>query len=121
VTYEGWYVDDINITFTQPGTGVAGDETVPRTFALRQNAPNPFNPVTVISYQLPREVRVRIEVFDIAGKLVATLVDEDQTPGVKSVTWDGTNADGEKVASGVYMYRMSAGDHTSRKMMVLLK
>jgi len=64
---------------------------------------------------------VTIDVFNIAGKLVTTLVDEEQDAGVKAVTWDGINAAGEKVASGIYMYRMHAGDHASRKMMVLLK
>ena len=121
VTEEGWYVDDVNITSTLTQTSVPDGEEIPRTFALRQNAPNPFNPVTVIQYQLPREAHVTIDVLSIAGKLVATLVDEEQDAGVKAVTWDGTSATGEKVASGIYMYRMQAGDHTSRKMMVLLK
>ncbi|MCK4410559.1 MAG: immune inhibitor A, partial [Candidatus Eisenbacteria sp.] len=121
VTEEGWYIDDINLTSTSAQTSVPEGEDVPRTFALRQNVPNPFNPVTVIQYQLPSEAHVTIDVFNIAGKLVATLVDEEQDAGVKAVTWDGTNATGEKVASGIYMYRMQAGDHASRKMMVLLK
>ena len=121
VTEEGWYVDDINITSTLPQTSVPEDEEIPRTFALRQNVPNPFNPVTVIQYQLPSEAHVTIDVFNIAGKLVTTLVNEEQDAGVKVVTWDGRNGAGEKVASGIYMYRMQAGDHTSRKMMVLLK
>lgn len=121
VQEEGWYVDDIDLTSTGAQTSVPEDEEVPRTFALRQNVPNPFNPVTVIQYQLPSEARVKIDVFNIAGRLVTTLVDEEQDAGVKAVTWDGTNAEGEKVASGIYMYRMQAGEHMSRKMMVLLK
>jgi hypothetical protein len=121
VTYEGWYVDDINITSTLPQTGVSEGDEVPRTFALRQNAPNPFNPITTIAYQLPSDAHVKIDVFNIAGKLVRTLVNAEQEAGVKSVKWDGMNANGEKVASGIYMYRMEAGDFTSRKMMVLLK
>jgi len=121
VTEEGWYVDDINITSTLTQTSVPEDGEIPRTFALRQNVPNPFNPVTVIQYQLPSDAHVTIDVFNIAGKLVATLVNEEQDAGIKAVTWDGTNGAGEKVASGIYMYRMQAGDHSSRKMMVLLK
>ncbi len=121
VQEEGWYVDDIDLTSTGAQTSVPEDEEVPRAFALRQNVPNPFNPVTVIQYQLPSEAHVTIDVFNIAGRLVTTLVDETQDAGVKAVTWDGTNAAGEKVASGIYMYRMQAGDHASRKMMVLLK
>ena len=121
VTYEGWYVDDINITFTTPETTVPGDEVIPMEFALRQNAPNPFNPVTVIAYQLPHDAHVTIDVFNIAGRLVRTLVNETQPAGVKAVSWDGTNDTGEKVASGIYMYRMTADDYTSKRMMVLLK
>jgi hypothetical protein len=121
VQEEGWYVDDIDLTSTGAQTSVPEDEEVPRTFALRQNVPNPFNPVTMIQYQLPSEAHVRIDVFNIAGRLVTTLVDEAQDAGVKAVTWDGTSESGERVASGIYMYRMQAGDHTSRKMMVLLK
>jgi hypothetical protein len=121
VTEEGWYVDDINLTSTGSPTGVPGEEEIPRTFALRQNVPNPFNPVTKIAYDLPKDGHVKVDVFNIAGRHVTTLVDEHQTAGIKAVTWDGTNAAGEKVASGIYMYRLEAGEHTSRKMMVLLK
>jgi hypothetical protein len=121
VTEEGWYVDDINLTFTG-GSSDVGDELVgPRTFALRQNVPNPFNPITVIRYQLPQTADVRIDVFNIAGRLVKTIVDERQEAGYKEVAWDGRNEAGEKVASGVYMYRMEAGDYTSKRTMVLLK
>jgi flagellar hook assembly protein FlgD len=100
---------------------VVEDPVLPREFALRQNAPNPFNPVTVIQYELPEATRVRIDVFNLAGRLVKTIVDEGQQPGYKSVAWDGTNADGQKVASGVYLYRMQAGSYESEKTMVLLK
>lgn len=121
VTEEGWYVDDINMTSTSSPTGVDEQEDSPRVFALGQNSPNPFNPVTVIQYQLPRAEHVRIDVFNIAGKLVTTLINERQDAGRRSVTWNGTDSDGERVASGVYLYRMEAGEHVSRKAMVLLK
>jgi flagellar hook assembly protein FlgD len=90
-------------------------------FALRQNAPNPFNPVTFIEYELPEAAHVTIDVFNLAGRLVRTVVDETQEPGYKTVAWDGTNASGQKVASGVYLYRMKAGSYVSQKRMVLLK
>jgi hypothetical protein len=121
VTAEGWYIDDINLTSESPPTGVDGDDGLPRVFALGQNSPNPFNPVTVIEYQLPHPEHVRIDVFNIAGKLVTTLVDGPMDAGRKTVTWDGTDRDGQHVSSGVYLYRMEAGDHISRKAMVLLK
>jgi len=121
VTEEGWYFDDINLTFTGGSSGVGDDLVGPQTFALGQNVPNPFNPVTVIRYQLPHEADVRIDVFNVAGRLVRTIVDERQEAGYKEAAWDGTNDAGEKVASGVYMYRMEAGKYASKKMMVLLK
>ncbi len=121
VTYEGWYIDDINLTFDAGGTSGIEDGEVPAVFALRQNVPNPFNPVTAIEYQLPQAGHVRLDVYNVAGKLVTTLVDETQQPGLKSVTWDGTDAKGNKVASGVYLYRIEAGSDVAKKMMVLLK
>jgi hypothetical protein len=120
VTEEGWYVDDVSISCSA-STGVAGGETIPVTFELRQNAPNPFNPTTVISYMLPERGRVTVEVYNIAGRLVRTLVDEEQEPGLRSVTWDGTDDAGRGVASGVYLYRVDAGDHSAKRRMVLLK
>jgi len=120
VTEEGWYVDDIQITSTGGGTGV-DDPIVPMLFTLKQNAPNPFNPTTVIAYQLPQTADVTVEVYNIAGKLVRTLVDEEQDAGFRSVVWDGTNDEGMGVASGVYMYRLQAGDEVAQKRMVLLK
>ncbi len=121
VTEEGWYVDDIGLTFTTTGTGVSEDPTMPTSYALRQNVPNPFNPVTTIQYQLPVAGHVRIDVYNIAGRHVRTLVDEEQEPGYRNTVWDGTNQGGQKVASGVYMYRMQAGGQVSDKRMVLLK
>lgn len=121
VTEEGWYVDDVNLTFTGGSSGVDGDLSIPAMFALRQNVPNPFNPVTVIRYQLPHAADVRIDVFNVAGRLVKTILGEHQEAGYKEVAWDGTNNAGERVASGVYLYRMEAGDYTSKKTMVLLK
>ncbi len=120
ITEEGWYVDDINITSSGGGTSVENPAT-PLTFAVLQNVPNPFNPMTVISYQLPESARVTIEVYNVAGKRVRVLVDERQEPGYKSTIWDGTNDSGHKVASGVYLYRVHAGDRVVDKRMVLLK
>ncbi len=120
-TEEGWYVDDVSVTSTS--TGVAeGDVTVtPTEFALLQNRPNPFNPVTTIGYALPEQAHVTIKVYNVAGALVKTLRDERQEAGSRSVVWDGTNDGGRKVASGVYLCRMTAGAYTDSRVMVLLK
>ncbi|MCD4691028.1 immune inhibitor A, partial [bacterium] len=120
VTEEGWYLDDIEITSAGTGTGI-DDIIVPVLFALKQNAPNPFNPTTIIHYQLPQSADVKVEIYNVAGKLVRTLVDEAQDAGFRSVVWDGTSDTGRAVASGVYMYRLQAGDEVAQKRMVLLK
>jgi len=119
VTEEGWYVD--NVQLTSSGTTLVDDDLIPLEFKLAQNVPNPFNPVTVIQYQLPQSANVKVEIYNVAGKVVRTLVDEEQDAGYKSAVWDGTNDLGQKVASGVYMYRLEAGSQVSEKRMVLLK
>ncbi|MBD3348068.1 MAG: T9SS type A sorting domain-containing protein [Candidatus Eisenbacteria bacterium] len=120
VTEEGWYVDDIELT-SDSSTDVADAGEMPIEFGLKQNVPNPFNPVTVIQYQLPQPAHVRLDIYNVAGKLVRTVVDERQEAGYRSVTWNGRDENGHRVASGVYLYRMQAADHVSKKMMVLLK
>jgi len=95
---------------------------VPQAFALRQNAPNPFNPVTTIEYEVPfAGGRVLLEVFNAAGRRVRTLVDCVQNPSVQSVTWRGLDDDGQRVPSGVYFYRLSAPGYENTKRMLLLK
>jgi hypothetical protein len=90
-------------------------------FSLSSNYPNPFNPETRISYFIPKASRARLEIFDILGRKIRTLVAEDQPAGRKEVTWDGRNDRGEQVASGVYFYRLQAGDFSLTKKMVLMK
>jgi hypothetical protein len=99
--------------------GVAsGDEErdLPREFALRENYPNPFNASTIIRYQLPRDCRVRLEIFDLLGRKAATLVNGRERAGYRAVIWDA-----REVASGYYFYRLCAGDFSDTKRMVLLK
>ena len=98
--------------------GVA-DRTItgtPDSFVLLQNYPNPFNPVTTISYQIPSQSHVTLTVYDVLGREVATLVDEDETPGAKSLQF---NASG--LASGTYFYRLKAGPFMSVKRSLLVK
>jgi predicted outer membrane repeat protein len=106
-----------------PGTLTsAGDLPVPESFALHQNTPNPFNPTTVIRYDVPAGGgRVTLRIYDVAGRLIRTLVDRNVTPGHKSVTWDGKDARGNQVSSGIYFYRLVAGNATFTKKMVFLK
>jgi hypothetical protein len=89
--------------------------------ALAQNYPNPFNPSTTIAYSVATKTRVRLEIFDVRGRLVKSLVDERKSPNNYQVIWDGRNGDGESVASGVYFYRLVAGDFRATKNLVLLR
>ena len=96
-------------------------ETPAVTYGLSQNIPNPFNPATLIEYQLAEPGNVHIVIYNLLGQEIRTLVREEMAQGHYSVLWDGTNEMGNQVASGVYMYRMSAGDFTQTQRMMLLK
>ena len=91
-------------------------QVIPSAFALLQNYPNPFNPTTTISYQLPAQSHVTLRVYDVLGREVETLVNRVEQPGYKSVTFDGGN-----LASGMYFYRLQAGDQAAVKKFLLLK
>lgn len=94
---------------------------LPELFELSQNFPNPFNPSTSIEFALPRAGDVNIKIYNILGEEVKTLVSEHLAAGYKSVDWDGRGSNGLPVASGIYLYRIQAGDFTDTKKMVLLK
>ena len=94
---------------------------LPFKFELSQNYPNPFNPVTTIEYGLPERSHVRIDVYNVLGQKVRTLVDRVTPAGSYTVSWDGTNSSGSPVATGVYLYRFQAAEHVETKKMLLLK
>ncbi len=93
---------------------------LPARLQLGQNYPNPFNPSTIIPYQLPAPARVRLEVFNILGQRVTTLVDGARPAGFHTATWNATDASGRGVASGVYLYRLLGGGERLTRSMVLL-
>jgi hypothetical protein len=88
---------------------------------LEQNHPNPFNPETTIRYTVSSPARITLVVYDAAGHMVRTLVDENQPAGARDVTWDGRSDGGVTVASGVYFCKMTAGKFTETRRMVMLK
>ena len=94
---------------------------LPDRFNLERNMPNPFNPSTVIGYQLPESGFVRLAIYNLLGQQVRVLVNERKDAGSFTATWDGTDALGRRVASGVYMYRMQAGSFSDTRRMLLLK
>jgi len=97
-------------------------ETRPDVYALQNNYPNPFNPETTIKYQLPEAGEVTLEVYNMLGQVVNTLVSEYQTAGRYVYQWDATNSNGQSLSSGVYFYRINAdGEFQSIKKMLLLK
>ncbi|NIO29190.1 MAG: T9SS type A sorting domain-containing protein, partial [Candidatus Latescibacteria bacterium] len=85
------------------------------------NHPNPFNPATTLSFSLPGKSHVSLSIFDVEGRLVRTLVNEVLTGGFKAYEWNGNDNNGISVSSGVYFYRLRAGDKTLTKKMVLIK
>ncbi len=94
---------------------------LPKTYSLSQNVPNPFNPTTAITYTLPEESKVELVIYNTLGQKVRTLVNGKQKAGVHKVVWNGKNDDGEKVASGVYFYKIKAGKFEDTKQMIMVK
>lgn len=107
-------LDDLSLSGT--AAGVAEQSTQPLAFALSQNFPNPFNPSTLIQYQLPGAGPVRLTVYDILGREVATLVDGTQQPGTHEARFDGGG-----LSSGVYFYRLQAAGFVQQRKMILQK
>ena len=105
----------------EPVIGVGDEKVIPETYDLSANYPNPFNPTTKINYQLKENTQVKIVVFNLLGEQVATLVDGEQTAGVYITEWNGLSDSRKVLASGIYFYRMTAGDFTKTNKMILLK
>jgi flagellar hook assembly protein FlgD len=97
--------------------------TTPRAprLALRQNRPNPFNPSTAIEFSLGNAAWTTVAIFDVRGRLLRTLLDEFMPAGVHAVAWDGVDADGNRVGSGVYFCRLQAAGERRTMKMTLLK
>jgi hypothetical protein len=108
---------NITITYKTILTGVASERgNAPAIFSLSQNYPNPFNPSTTIKYTLPSATQVKLSVYDILGREVSVLVNDRRDAGVYEIKFDGSN-----LASGVYFYRLQAGDYVASKKMLVLK
>jgi hypothetical protein len=126
----GYRADTLTLSVPENGDSIQVDvallnatssvpsSNAPSEFRLNQNYPNPFNPTTTLTYQLPKASDVRLEVFDVVGRKVATLVSAKQGAGTHSVSF---NASEFSLTSGVYFYRLSAGGRTETKRMTLLK
>lgn len=94
---------------------------LPTAVELAQNYPNPFNPTTTIEFSLPEQTEVRLDVLNVLGQVVTTLVNDNLPPGLHAIEWDGRSDGGGKVASGVYFYRLATNDQQRTKKMMLVK
>ena len=102
-------------------SNVADRKQTPQGFSLSQNYPNPFNPETTIRYHLPGSHRVSLHITDALGQRIRTLVDEEQAAGVHTARWDGKDDSGREVASGMYLYRIVAGEVVITKKLTLVR
>ncbi len=118
------YLDNVQI-FNYPSSGISGvtdpDDQIPLEFSLRQNYPNPFNPTTRIEFTLPKAMKAELVVYDLTGRRVKTLVNEEKHAGQHFVQWDGTNSVGRSVSSGTYFYKLTAGSFTKVEKMMLVR
>ena len=102
-------------------TGIDDLSSIPLRYELFQNYPNPFNPVTTIRFSLMKAQPVKLEIFNILGQKVKTLVDWRMNAGSYEVLWNSRNNAGHAVGSGVYLYRITAGEFVQTRKMILLK
>ena len=95
--------------------------TIPSSFSVYQNYPNPFNPITSLRYDLPKDGLVSITIYDMNGRIVKTLTNSSQRAGHKSVQWNATNDLAQSVSAGLYIYRIQVGEFSETKKMVFVK
>ncbi len=108
------------IKYSDGSVGSDGKVMVPTRFSLRQNYPNPFNPVTTIELSLPKVSDYTLDIYNIIGQLVRK-ISGTAGAGIVHIVWDGKNSEGENVASGIYLYRATAGEFVASRKMLLLK
>ena len=120
--YVGFAGEDIEFEFDDELDVSDNIQNMPSNFELTQNYPNPFNPSTTINFTVPTNLSdVKINVFDINGKLINTLVDASFTSGTYSVVWNGNDMSGNTVSAGIYMYNLTSGETSITNKMILIK
>ena len=111
------YIEKLDLTTTAE----TDEFSIPKEIYLEQNYPNPFNPTTTISFKIPKNSKVLLEIFDIFGKRIKTLLNSELNAGKYSFEWNGTDENGNQVASGIYFYRLIAGKNSITKKMTLIR
>ena len=118
----GYYTDYSNTaSLTLESLDIEIISNLPESFVVHQNFPNPFNPVTTLFYELPKEGNVEITIHDMVGRLVKNLNIENQSAGYNSIKWDATNNNGQLVSAGLYIYTISTGYLKQSRKMLFLK
>lgn len=110
------HLDDLIVLSTSPQR-----KAIPQSFVLSQNYPNPFNHQTVIRFYVNTRSQVVLQIYNVLGQLVKTLIDDVKLPGSHRISWDGSNASGEYLSSGVYIYRLLVNEKRESRKMILLK
>jgi sugar lactone lactonase YvrE len=110
-----------SLTIDGSQLNIADSDIIPETFALHGNYPNPFNPTTTITYDLPEQAQVTLGIYDLLGKKIKTLVNQSQDAGNKLAVWDGTDYLGRQVSAGIYLYQIQVGEFSQTRKMLLLK
>jgi hypothetical protein len=114
--YNNGAIDSMDVRFRNNISSLSTSSQMPLLFALHQNFPNPFNPVTIINYQLPMTSDVQLKVHDLLGREIITLIDERKPAGQHEVEWNAGN-----LPSGLYFYSLQAGNYHDVKKMILMK
>jgi choice-of-anchor B domain-containing protein len=109
------------VVYFEGATAIKGKPNQLSDYSLGENYPNPFNPSTTIAYQVPGSSDVRIDIYNMLGQKIRTLLNDRKGPGTHEAIWDGRNDGGAQVGSGVYLYRMVAGDFVQVRKMILMK
>ena len=104
-----------------PALGTYNNAQIPKEYILNQNYPNPFNPVTTLRYDLPEDANVNITIYDMMGRVVKTLINDQQSAGYRFTQWNATNNAGSPVPAGLYLYMIQVGEFRQTRKMVLLK
>ncbi len=123
LTVSGATLDKIEAVdnFGRPVKTTLVNKVIPTAFALYPNYPNPFNPTTNISFALPEDSRVSLKIYNLSGQIVKTVIDANLPAGTFTVIWDGINSSDERVASGIYFYKLTAGNYSQTRKMCLMK
>ena len=106
---------------TTPLLSSSSENNLPQNLELSQNYPNPFNPTTIIEFSIDYTAQTKLEIFNIQGQIIRTLLDEQLEPCTKTIIWDGKDNKGQETASGVYFYRVSAGSNQHAKKMIMVR